>query len=55
MAKVADIGTFLAYYHANREEIDADIAAEDDVGERFERGRTTFPGKVRDGILCLNG
>ncbi len=34
---LAQVHAALAYYHANREEIEADIAAEDDVGERLER------------------
>jgi len=34
---VAQVYAALAYYHANREEIDADLAAEDEEAERLER------------------
>jgi len=34
---LAHVHAALAYYHANREEIEADIAAEDTEAERLER------------------
>jgi uncharacterized protein (DUF433 family) len=34
---LAQVYAALAYYHANREEIDADLAAEDEEAERLER------------------
>ena len=34
---LAQVYTALAYYHANREEIETDIAAEEDEAERLER------------------
>lgn len=34
---LAHVHTALAYYHANRDEIEADIAAEDVEAERVER------------------
>lgn len=34
---LAQVYAALAYYHANREEIEADIAAEEDEAERLER------------------
>ena len=34
---LAQVHAALAYYHANREEIEADIAAEDAEAERLER------------------
>lgn len=34
---VAQVYAALAYYHANREEIDADLAAEDEEAERLEQ------------------
>lgn len=34
---LAHVYAALAYYHANREEIEADIAAEEDEAERLER------------------
>jgi len=34
---LAQVYAALAYYHANREEIEADIAAEDAEAERLER------------------
>ena len=34
---LAQVHAALTYYHANREEIEADIAAEEDEAERLER------------------
>ena len=34
---LAQVHAALAYYHANREEIETDIAAEEDEAERLER------------------
>jgi len=34
---LAQVHAALAYYHANREEIEADIAAEEEKAERLER------------------
>ncbi len=34
---LAQVYAALAYYHANREEIEADIAAEEDEADRLER------------------
>ncbi len=34
---LAQVYAALAYYHANREEIEADIAAEEEEAERLER------------------
>ena len=34
---LAQVHAALAYYHANREEIEADIAAEEETTERLER------------------
>jgi hypothetical protein len=34
---LAQVHAALAYYHANREEIEADIAAEEKEAERLER------------------
>ncbi len=36
---LAQVFAALAYYHANREEIEADLANEKDVAERLESGR----------------
>jgi uncharacterized protein (DUF433 family) len=35
---LAQVFAALAYYHANREEIEADLANEKNVAERFEAG-----------------
>ena len=41
---LAQVFAALAYYHANREEIDADLASEKDIAERLETGqRGTSP------------
>ena len=34
---LAQVHAALAYYHVNQEEIEADIASEEDEAERFER------------------
>jgi uncharacterized protein (DUF433 family) len=36
---LAQVFAALAYYHANREEIEADLANEKDVAERLEAGQ----------------
>lgn len=40
---LAQVDAALAYYHANRGEIDADIAAEEDEAERLEQDHLPFP------------
>jgi len=41
---VGQVYAALAYYHANREEIDADLAAEDAITEALEREHGSVPG-----------
>jgi hypothetical protein len=42
----AHVHAALAYYHANREEIEADIAQEDAAGAQCERSRCSSNGGV---------
>jgi len=44
---VGQVYAALAYYHANREEIDADLAAEDAATEALERQHGISPDNVR--------
>ena len=43
---LAQVHAALAYYHANREEIDADIAAEEAEADRLEREHYLTPGRA---------
>ena len=44
---IAQVYAALTYYHANRDEIDADLAAEDAVTEALERERGISPDVPR--------
>ena len=43
---LAQVYSALAYYHANKEEIEADLAAEQDEADQLEQEHRGTPGQV---------
>ncbi len=43
---LAQVHAALAYYHANQEELDSDIAAEEAEADRLEREHDLTPGRA---------
>jgi uncharacterized protein (DUF433 family) len=50
---LAQVHAALTYYHANRDEIEADIASEDSEAERLAREHQAAPGNRGDADITL--